>query len=261
MTEKFFIDGPSGRIAALLDTPEGKAEGKLPLAVYCHGIMDSKTGIVGEFLSKAVPSAGIALLRFDFDGHGESEGPSYEMTIPSELDDLRAVLSYARTLPWVDGIALIGHSLGGVVAAMVAGEEGFPSVRALLLYAPAGNVKADASRGYVVGGRFNPLNVPERIPLLGDFILGKDYILTVKDLPIHETASLYKGPALIIHGRHDIIVPPREGERFRDVIEGSEMILMERSRHDFALCRDEAGALGAGWLRSTLLGKEQQMSL
>ena len=252
MQEHFFIDGHSGRLSSVLDLPENIPSGGIPLVVYCHGLMDTKEGVVGKALSKSVPEGGMALLRFDFNGHGESEGPTFGMTIPSEIDDAVSVLSFVRGFPWVKSVSLCGHSLGGVVASMVAGKVGYPEISALLLYAPAGMAKEDAWRGYVVGGSFDPENVPEKIPLLGNFILGREYIMTARQLPIYETAALYKGPTCIIHGKRDVIVPPSVGENFHKVIEGSEMMLLDGARHDFASCRENAAEVGAQWLRSKL---------
>ncbi len=252
MTESFTIDGPCGKLSAVLERPSASMEKGDPLVVFCHGIMDTKDAAIGVTLSEKLLETGIASLRFDFDGHGESEGPTYGMTVLTEIDDLKAVIEYTRSLEWVSAVALCGHSLGGVVAAMTAGQVGFPSVKALLLYAPAGKIKEDAWRGYVVGGGFDPDNIPEKMPLLGDFLLGRDYITTARELPIHETAAMYKGPCCIIHGTKDFIVRPEVGEKFHDVIQGSEFRLIEGGRHDFLSCLEEASIMGAEWLKDKI---------
>ena len=253
MGEPLSIEGPGGKIAAILDVPSHIPSGGCPVAVLCHGLMDSKEGKVVSALGKALPEVGIASLRFDFDGHGESDGPTYGMTIPHEIMDLKAVLGYVRSLEWAKSVAVCGHSLGGVVAAMTAGEIGFPEISAVLLYAPAGMAKDDALRGYVIGGWFDPDNVPERMPLFGGFVLGRDYIMTARSLPIYETASLYRGPSCIIQGGNDYIVRPRIGEKFHEAIAGSEFILIDGAGHDFSSSVEKASRLGADWLKEKLL--------
>ena len=42
-------------------------------------------------LARGLAKAGIASIRFDFDGHGRSEGRKQDMTIEKELADARAV--------------------------------------------------------------------------------------------------------------------------------------------------------------------------
>ena len=54
-----------------------------------------------------------------------------------KIEDAKAVYAYARKLPGVTSIALAGHSQGGVVASMTAGELGTQKVKALVLMAPA----------------------------------------------------------------------------------------------------------------------------
>ena len=81
-----------------------------------HGFMSKKEMYPMPAIAKALAKAGIASIRFDFDAHGKSEGRFMDMTISSEIADAKAVLAYARNLPFVTDIALIGHSQGGVVA-------------------------------------------------------------------------------------------------------------------------------------------------
>ena len=64
---------------------------------------------------------GIASVRFDFNGHGQSDGSFTDMTVMNEVSDGRAILDYVRQMPQVEHIYLLGHSQGGVVASMLAG--------------------------------------------------------------------------------------------------------------------------------------------
>lgn len=73
-------------------------------------------------LAKGLADAGIASIRFDFDGHGKSEGRMQDMTIGKELSDAKAIWDFVCTLPYVDGIGFLGHSQGGVIASMTAGR-------------------------------------------------------------------------------------------------------------------------------------------
>ena len=73
-------------------------------------------------LAKGLADEGMASIRFDFDGHGKSEGRMQDMTIEKELADARAIWEYVKALPYVQGIGLLGHSQGGVIASMTAGR-------------------------------------------------------------------------------------------------------------------------------------------
>ena len=68
---------------------------------------------------------GVAMLRLDDRGYGESGGNFAAATSRDFADDVRAALAYLRTRPELDAqrIFLVGHSEGGMVAPMVALEE------------------------------------------------------------------------------------------------------------------------------------------
>ena len=67
-------------------------------------------------------------MKFDFNGHGESEGEFSGMTVPNEIEYAKLVYEYVKSLPFVGDIALTGHSQGGVVASMTAGDFGADGV-------------------------------------------------------------------------------------------------------------------------------------
>lgn len=48
----------------------------------------------------------------NFGGHGNSEGQMINMTIAKELSDALAIWDYAASLPYVNGISLLGHPQG-----------------------------------------------------------------------------------------------------------------------------------------------------
>ena len=146
-------------------------------------------------------------IRFDFNGHGRSDGLFEQMTVPNEIVDTKHVLEYVEHLDYVNRIALAGHSQGGVVAAMTGGELGNGRIDALVLLAPAGVLRDDALRGNTFGKIYDPKNPPETIELWGGRKLGGNYIRTATGLPIYETAMHYTEPTLVIHGESDRTVP------------------------------------------------------
>ena len=81
---------------------------------------------------------GIAMLRMDDRGFGESGGSFQAATSRDFANDVRAAIAYLRTRPDVDArkIFLIGHSEGGLVAPMVAVDE--PALAGIVLMAGPG---------------------------------------------------------------------------------------------------------------------------
>lgn len=121
-TQEYTVRGPEGGIAFEITLPDGfdPAKDHYPMVILMHGIFSSKDYGPMPQLAKGLAKAGIASIRFDFDGHGKSEGRKQDMTIEKELADARAIWSYVQSLPYVSGLGLLGHSQGGVVASMTA---------------------------------------------------------------------------------------------------------------------------------------------
>lgn len=235
--ERVTIDGDHGRLAAIIQKPELKQGEQCPMVVFCHGFGGRKEGALFELITDSLQKHGVASIRFDFNAHGESEGRFEDMTVPNEIVDAKKVVEYVRDLRYVSKVALVGHSQGGVVAAMTAGElaEAGESVAAVALMAPAAVLRDDAIRGSTFGKQYNPLDPPEYVELWGPGQrLGRKYIQTAFSLPIYETAAKYQGPAFIIHGNADRVVPYTYGLRFHQQWKGSEFVMQEYFDHGFS---------------------------
>ena len=59
------------------------------MVILMHGIFSSKDYNPMPALAKGLAKAGIASIRFDFNGHGKSEGRKQDMTIEKEIADPR----------------------------------------------------------------------------------------------------------------------------------------------------------------------------
>ena len=236
--ETVFIDGHHGRLKALIQKPELQQGEKCPMVIFCHGFSGTKDGPLFELVADTLQAHGIASIRFDFNGHGESEGEFKDMTVPNEIEDAKKVVEYVRDLKYVSTIAIGGHSQGGVVAAMTAGqlseELGEPAFKAVALMAPAAVLRDDAIRGNTMGKQYDPFDPGEYVELWGGLKLGGEYIRTSFSLPIYETAAKYQGPALIIHGNGDRVVPYTYGERFHQIWPKSELVIQEYFDHGFS---------------------------
>ncbi len=232
-TERLTIDGSKGKLSAIIQKPVLAQGQQCPMVVFCHGFNGRKEGPLFELVADSLMKYGIASIRFDFNGHGESEGEFVNMTVPNEIEDAMKVVEYVRDLRYVSSVALVGHSQGGVVASMTAGKLEPGDVKAVVLMAPAAVLRDDAIRGSTMGTMYDPLDPPEYVSLFGNLKLGRDYIKTAFSLPIYETAAKYQGPALIVHGTADRVVPYTYGERFHQIWPGSQLVVLDAYDHGF----------------------------
>ena len=229
------IDGGKGKLWAELYKPQLNPGQRCDLVVLCHGLNCDHDFELMQRIAIQLRSAGFATMMFDFNGHGKSDGRFSEMTIPNEIEDLEQVLAYAQDLRFVDDIALVGHSQGAIVAAMVAGNHP-EDIKAVTLLAPASSVRDDIARGNLFGIDFNPLDPPDSLVLVNGIALGHRYLKTALYLPIFETSAKYLGNACIIHGNGDRLVPFTCGERFHQLWNGSEYYELEYYDHNFTNC-------------------------
>jgi uncharacterized protein len=134
--ESLFLNGPAGRLEALLEEPEEGSPGKAALVCHPHpqhgGTMHNK---VVYRIARGLRNSGHVVLRFNYRGVNLSEGTYANGE--GELDDARTALSYLRerypSLPFT----LAGFSFGSRIALRLGCEPngaqrviavGFPTV-------------------------------------------------------------------------------------------------------------------------------------
>jgi len=256
---EYEVKGPEGGIAFKISLPEGfnVERDRCPMVILMHGIFSGKDYSPIPAIAKGLAGAGIGSIRFDFDGHGKSEGRMQDMTIAKELADARAIWEYVRSLPYVSGIGLLGHSQGGVVASMTAGvlalEGAAPD--GLVLIAPGSVIKEACQGGKFFNARFDPEDPPEFIRCWGTMKLGREYLLSTQKLDIYGTAATYNGPVRILHGTRDSIVPMWCSEKFLSTYgDAAELIVVEGENHTISRRKKEVVARVVEFFEGVLPG-------
>ncbi|MCS4192285.1 putative redox protein [Salinibacter ruber] len=127
MPEKIRFENADGNaLAARLDRPDG--ESPCAFALFAHCFTCSKDLRAAGAISRALTRHGIAVLRFDFTGLGESEGEFADTNFSSNVEDLIAAADYLSEHHEAPRI-LVGHSLGG--AAVLQAAQRLDSVQAV----------------------------------------------------------------------------------------------------------------------------------
>lgn len=251
------IQGSMGNLYGLMALPDLEENGKCPMVIFCHGFKGNLNYPLWAPIIGALNAAGIGTLRFDFNGSGKSGGEFQNMTVPNEIDDLMNVISWTRSQPHTRNISLVGHSQGGVVAGMAAGECGAEQISALALMSAAAVLRDDALRGNTQGTLYDPWHLDkEWYPLAGTFKLGRQYIQTAMNLPIYATTSKYTGPTLIINGMADQVVPYTYAERYKNVMPQAKLIIIPGENHALNIAPEYVVKLVADWLVGQLGGKQ-----
>lgn len=149
------------------------------VVIMCHGYESSKDSpLTQKAFSKKLIERGVSVYRFDFTGHGESEGSLNDITPLQGLDDLNSAVTNLNKKDF----ALYGSSFGGYVALLYASEN---SVLALALKAPVSDYSDPKSPFALSHPRF---------------------VEEVKEINIYKRIKNLKCPVLIVHGDKDDVV-------------------------------------------------------
>ena len=131
------IPGTRGNIPATIQLPAKSARGEeLPLVVLCHGFTGNRQGD-GHFapLAEDLAAHGIATVRIDFAGCGDSTEPFTAYTLSNMADDVESAILYMQSTYGTGPTALVGHSMGGRLASLYPQQKG--GIAALVLWSPA----------------------------------------------------------------------------------------------------------------------------
>ena len=212
----------------------------LPIAIVSHGFMANHKTVL-QYV-KLFAEMGYAAYTFDFCGGcvigGKSDGRTVDMSVLTEVQDLKAVIDYAANLPHTDGenITLMGCSQGGFVSALTAVELK-DKINRLVLFYPALCIPDDARAGKMMFARFDPKNPPQTFRC-GPMKLGQQYITDVIDMNSFEKIAPYLGEVLIVHGTKDKIVAMSYAEEAARAYHSATLHFIEGGKHMFSKKHD-----------------------
>ncbi len=183
-------------ISGLIFRPE--KEGIYPAVIFSHGFGATYKDLM--HYGDDFANEGIVCVFFDFCGgspDSSSDGTMLNMSLETEVEDLRNVMDTVMELPYIDksSLYLMGESMGGLISAM-AGSRYINEVKGLILWYPAFNIPDDAIRR-MKEGRKEVFGLP----------LSDDFDREASGLDIIHIQESFNKPVLIIHGDKDNIVP------------------------------------------------------
>ena len=226
-----FPTRPGKMLRGMLHLPAAALKQKAPGVVLFHGFTGNRVESHWMFVkcSRALAQAGIASLRFDFYGSGESDGEFREMTLRSEIADGRTAVAFFREQADIDPkrVGLLGLSLGGAVAATLA-----PSVqaKAVVLWSALAHT---ARLGEVV--KKSARKIPGKAGAI-EFDAREIHPRLIEDVlkvePIRHMAR-YQGPTLIVHPGKDEVVPVSHARDFFNATGAAakEMVIVAGADH------------------------------
>ncbi len=201
--QKLYFKNPDGkRLAARLDLPLDEKPTAFAIFAHCFTCTKNFNAVVN--IDQALSMNGIAVLRFDFTGIGESEGDFSETNFSTNVADLISASDFLKEAYEAPRL-LIGHSLGG--AAVLQAAEKIPSAEAVSTIAAPAQVHGLFS--FINGPRLEELEKDGEttINISGrDFKIKKQFIEDLRQNRMEEAIRNLRKPLLIFHSPLDQIV-------------------------------------------------------
>jgi uncharacterized protein len=201
------------QVVGMLHLPDARKE-RVPGVVFFHGITGTKVEPHRIFVktARALAAAGIAALRFDFRGSGDSAGEFSCMTVTGEVKDARAALAFLRKRKEIAParIGIVGLSMGGAVAAEILGED--PAIRCAVLWSPVAKFERLIRMHMPPTGR-RQLKQMGVVDDRGNAVGKSFFDDSLRHQPLKAIART-RAAVLLIHGSEDQAVPVRASREY-----------------------------------------------
>jgi len=225
MRKKVDFTSNGRRLSGLLEYPANHVKA---YALFAHCFTCGKDIAAASRISRSLVENGIAVLRFDFTGLGNSDGDFANTNFTSNLDDLRAAAEFLKA-EYLAPQLLIGHSLGG--AAVLAVANSIESVKAVV------SIGAPAKAEHVIHNFQDSLDEINKKGIadvkLGyrEFSIKKQFIDDLLENS-KENFSLQGKALLVLHSPMDSVVSIKQAEKiYASVKHPKSFISLDKADH------------------------------
>lgn len=197
------------------------------IVVMYHGFTGNKTEHNGHFrnLSRLLYKEGIASIRLDYHGNGESDGEFSDFTFIDAYDDAKRILEYARNIKGIEKVAILGFSFGGGLAGLIANDENCDQ---LVLISAAANMPELAEKKFATWRKLENGNYYssgfELSQYFADGLLGRD---------MYENTQNFTKEVLVIQARDDLAVPYMFGVKYAVSYKNARLHIVKNSGHGY----------------------------
>lgn len=225
------IDVGGAALRGVLHLPAG--EGPFPAVLWLHGFGGSRVEARRLFVEGArrLAARGIASLRIDFRGCGESDGQFEDTSVGTMTADAQAALAFLAHHEAIDAdrLGILGFSLGATVAAQLAET---PDAAAMALWSPVvfpvpifarlGLYAAHpelARQGWIDGGGQK---------------VGKEFMSELAALDPLGAMTRWQRPLYVLYGKEDMVATTENAEALLEEIPGAEGECCAHADHAFS---------------------------
>jgi uncharacterized protein len=233
MHQKTFFQNSNGlKLCGVLSNPANDVS--RPIMILCHGFTTGKHSTTYVKLEELLNEKNIATFRFDFFGHGESEGKFEDITISEAADDILQTIEYLKSLGYLR-ISLFGCSFGGAASIIAASKT--KDLRILVLKSPV----ADYMEREMGKGNKKELEewknkgYKDYFDSKGNkFKLNYTFFQDFKNNDGYEAAKNVKIPTFIVHGDADESVPVEQSKKLVGILPNGKLEIITGANHHYS---------------------------
>jgi len=247
------------QIVGMLHMPS-RRRGRVPAVVFFHGFTGNKSESHRMFvkLARGLAKCGVASLRVDFFGSGDSEGEFSQMTVSTEVADARAALRFIRRQPGIDPkrVGVVGMSMGGAVASEVLGKD--RQIKVAALWAPVADPEEQTKMKMTPEAK-TQLREMGCVDY-GGHVVGRAFVDDAKKHKPLKSITTTRAPVLVVQGGEDETVPPSAANDYQKVLKKARKPVVKHvirgANHTFSSLPWETELIGLTlqWLTCNLKG-------
>jgi len=218
-----------------------KVEGKGPTVIWCGGLKSDMEGSKAVYLESWARAQGQAYIRFDYFGHGVSDGEFIEGTITRWASDTVSVIDKL-----CDGqVVLVGSSMGGW-ASLLAAMERRERVKGMILINPAPDFTEKLTLPKWTAAQKQELDDKGVVYEPSDYDEPYAYSKVLMDdgraRQILDTPIPLNCPIRILQGSEDSVVPPAHSQLIVGAVQSTDVTytLVKGGDHSLSRAQDLA---------------------
>lgn len=199
------------------------------LVLCFHGFTGNKTEHGGHFrdFSRLIEASGFGSLRMDFSGNGESDGSFRDFTIDTMVSEANMLVDYCLGIDGVKKLILLGYSMGGALAAYIAGKRS-NDFKKLILWSPAIEILSMIKTRYEHASK-----LPNNDADFGNYPLSYAMYKSTDNYNFIDGVSEFRNPVLIIHGRKDMAVNVNASFEYEKLYKDVRVHIIESAGHGY----------------------------
>lgn len=244
-SETLFLDNGDYDVPAIMVVPDTSVP--IPGVVLLHGSASHKNevGNLYQRLAEKLAGVGIASIRIDFAGTGDSPVDYTYYTLKSAVRDAMLALQYINNQPEVDAkrLGVVGFSQGGLIAQLLVAQQ--PDIKSFVAWSSVASDGvgpfADMFESLYMKAKAEG-QVEQQYAWRTPLMISIDWFEQVKGNKSLSDMQYFKGSVLAIAGSNDSVVPPSAATRLITATgsEEARAVIIKGADHIFNVLDESA---------------------